>query len=250
MCKITLLHLSGKWSPGWNSAAVRSSMAPFPSDLWQDEEEVGSQMLRSREQFPGLVLSRGMGTDMSPVKTNQLPLFLGRRVVGHWAGTPDSSWMGLAAALCGTVLVLPSTAHVGGRDGADGCKGKEDVSPFCFNGKQIALWTHRWMWMAPNRDVWVCVLVWIRMVLCSKVVNSSRKGPEINCYNVLQISYPMSCVLFVLSWQTSTKPSGNRIKQIKHSLKSLNLNHVILSHFEIPQSRTYHSFPLKHNRGT
>lgn len=87
MCKITLLHLSGKWSPGWNSAAVRSSMAPFPSDLWQDEEEVGSQMLRSRERFPGLVLSRGMGTDMSPVKTNQLPLFLGRRVVGHWAGS-------------------------------------------------------------------------------------------------------------------------------------------------------------------
>lgn len=38
-------------------------MAPFPSDFWQDEEEeVGSQLLRSRKQFPGLVLSRGRGT--------------------------------------------------------------------------------------------------------------------------------------------------------------------------------------------
>ncbi|RMC18825.1 hypothetical protein DUI87_04721 [Hirundo rustica rustica] len=28
---------------------------------------------------------------------------------------------------------------VEGGDGSDGCKGKEDLSPFCFNGKQIEL---------------------------------------------------------------------------------------------------------------
>lgn len=39
-------------------------------------------------------------------------------------GTECLPWMGLAAALCGSALVLPSRAHVEGRDGSDGCKGK------------------------------------------------------------------------------------------------------------------------------
>lgn len=106
ICKITLLHLSGKWSPGWNSAAVGLSTAPFPSDLWQDdEEEVGSQMLRSRKQFPGLVLSRGTGTDISPAK---IVIISPSSLAGEWCD------IGLAHRIGSGWSPGTSTAQAGG----------------------------------------------------------------------------------------------------------------------------------------
>lgn len=73
--------------------------------------------------------------------------------MGHWAGT--WGWLRVKLTLVvgrrvSTMDGLGSSSvwqcpGVEGRDGSAGSKGKEDVSPFLFNGKQIAVGTHRWM---------------------------------------------------------------------------------------------------------
>lgn len=151
-------HYFQQFMAGWGEGSWRSNAEEQKTISWAGTEQ-------------------GMGTDTSPAKI--AVSFLSSLAGDCWniglgcgigpggsSGTSNSPrwwwaqgyppWMGLAAALCGSVLVLPSRAHGEGRNGSDGCKGKEVVAPFCFNGKEIALWTHRWMWMVPNRDMWVC----------------------------------------------------------------------------------------------